>query len=394
MSLFASTNQAWQFKTLFESKFTADADPTNWTSFSSGAGAVNFVSGRNSVSLSVSGIGESSLKTSAFSYTADTTRTILFSVNLLSLSASGVIKEFGYYDDNSGFFYRADSKGFAVVQRSKSSGIVKEKIVYNSSWPKITFQNQDYNAFNFYHHLTFYIQFDWIGDGVVKFGYLQNSQEDKQFYALSFSEDDLNYYVSNPILPLTIKIKNSSSAAVSDSLDVLAVKIIDHINSSESSLNSSGTLDVNIVNTNPIAVSGNLQITGTSVNVTGVAVTNTPLPVYIVSGNFVLTDNFLNQNEITASGLIDSTIFSYTVPTAQKLYLSQVLVGGQDVGEFSIKINSVVKAKIRNSWATPSLPIYFGYFEIAASGVLDITVYNAKNKPTAYYATVAGFLSP
>ena len=90
----------------------------------------------------------------------------------------------------------------------------------------------------------------------------------------------------------------------------------------------------------------------------------------------------------------ETTLITYTVPTANNFILTGINMGGEADGEFIVYVNTVKQMVFRNSAAnrTQFLTINDNNFELAGDDILDVKVTNVSHRQNAanFEATIIG----
>lgn len=89
---------------------------------------------------------------------------------------------------------------------------------------------------------------------------------------------------------------------------------------------------------------------------------------------------FLNDgsiyDQIVALSGIEMTILSYVVPVNEKHVLLSVIIGGNDKGQFIIRINGTEELRIRNAWTSRTKEISLGDGHVNAGDSITVSVIN------------------
>lgn len=219
-------------QTLFNSKQLYDNQPFLWDDAEvSGSGTSStFSSNRASSTLGVSSntIGRRLRQTyQRFNYQPGKSF-FIFLTGILNRSGggSGITGRLGYYDDNDGLFFQQKDSIYSVVRRSNSSGSPVDTVIPQSEWNLDTLDGLGPSGFNLDFSKTqiFCIDFEWLGVGRVRFGFVVNGLV---IYCHEINNANiLNVvYMSTPNLPLRYELINDGSGG-SSTLEHICTSVI------------------------------------------------------------------------------------------------------------------------------------------------------------------------
>jgi hypothetical protein len=121
-----------------------------------------------------------------------------------------VTKRTGYYDDNDGIYFEQTGDGtLSIVLRSYVTGTPVERRFTQNTWSNDTCDGSGSSAFDLDISKTqlFWIDFQWLGVGKVRCGFVHNGE-----YVLAHeylnSNELANVYMSNPNLPIRCEMLN------------------------------------------------------------------------------------------------------------------------------------------------------------------------------------------
>jgi hypothetical protein len=92
-------------------------------------------------------------------------------------NASTVTTRYGYYDDDNGYYFQYNNGTISIVERTKVSGSVVNTVVDQTDWNinELNGNNADL-VLDVSKALIFYIQFEWLGVGIVDMGVIINGE--------------------------------------------------------------------------------------------------------------------------------------------------------------------------------------------------------------------------
>lgn len=92
-------------------------------------------------------------------------------------NAATVTTRLGYYDDDNGYYFQYNNGTISVVERTKVSGSVVNTVVNQADWnvTELNGNNADI-ILDVSKTLIFYIQFEWLGVGLVDMGVIINGE--------------------------------------------------------------------------------------------------------------------------------------------------------------------------------------------------------------------------
>lgn len=199
-------------ETLFDSKQLYDSQPLFWDDEqSSGTGTGStYNTNQASTTISVSNLTAGKRVRQTFqrmNYQPGKGQRILMTCSNL-LSTTGITKGFGYGDDKNGLFLINDGGILKFVRRTYTSG----SAVDNEE--NITLLDKNGNAVNTSKTMILDIDFEWLGVGRVRAGYVEGASV-TYFYAFTGVNNLDVVYMSSPNLPLIYWIENDGTGAAS-----------------------------------------------------------------------------------------------------------------------------------------------------------------------------------
>lgn len=171
-----------------------------------------------------------------FNYQPGKSQAIILTA-IFSDTPKGVTKRFGYFDENNGLFFQNRDGQWSVVIRSTVSGAVTERIFVQSSWNVDKLDRTGLSQLRLNNLATqiFFIDFEWLGSGRVRFGLFTGG---KPVYCHQvLNANVLNaVYMSTPNLPIRAEIVNDGTGAASG-LELICATVL-----SEGGLEENGVI--------------------------------------------------------------------------------------------------------------------------------------------------------
>jgi hypothetical protein len=133
-------------------------------------------------------------------------------------SVANCVKRIGYYDNNDGLYFVQDGTlGFAVAERSSTSGSPVDILTYQSSWnqDKMDGTGPSGIVLDVTKTQIFMIDFQWLGVGMVRYGLEINGM----LYFVHYSEHANTTltvpYMKSACLPMRYEIVNTAATSAS-----------------------------------------------------------------------------------------------------------------------------------------------------------------------------------
>ena len=92
--------------------------------------------------------------------------------------------------------------------------------------------------------------------------------------------------------------------------------------------------------------------------------------------NLAYLEDLILYDQVTALAGIETTIISHTVPLGETHLLVSVVIGGNDRGQFIVKVNGSELLRVRNAWTDRTKEISLGQEKIEAGDNLIVSVLN------------------
>lgn len=209
-------------ETIFDSKQLHDNQPLFWDDQEESGGSTTSTHSTATASTTM-GVGA----TTAGKRTRQTFRRfnyqpgksqLIFCTGVLDKSGggTGITRGFGYYDDDNGLYLEDKEGTINFVRRTKTSGVVVNNRVAQSSWNLDTMDGTGASGItlDFSKTQILIIDFEWLGVGRARMGFVVDG---KIYYAHEFNNaNNLSVvYMSTPNLPLRYQIENDGNGAAS-----------------------------------------------------------------------------------------------------------------------------------------------------------------------------------
>lgn len=211
--------------TLFDSKLIIDAAPLRWddVEVSGGGTSSTYNTNQASVTMAVGNLtaGKRVRQTKRrFPYQAGKSQLIMFS-GVFGASGTGITKRIGYGDDNNGLFFQQISTGVGVLRRTFTSGVVANNVVAQASWNLDPMNGSGPSGItlDFTKTQIFLIDFEWLGVGRVRMGFVVNG-------LIVYCHEFLNansltvVYMSLPNLPCRYSIENDGTGGAASLVQI------------------------------------------------------------------------------------------------------------------------------------------------------------------------------
>jgi len=138
----------------------------------------------------------------------------------------GIKVKDGYFDDKNGLFFytHPDSYGFGV--RTFTSGVAVDNLIPQASWniDKLDGTGRSGLDLTNYQKALFFVDFEWLGVGIIAFGFFFNRTAVYCAYYDTAATDDL-VTMSNPNLPCRTEIENDGTGVAASTTNICATVI-------------------------------------------------------------------------------------------------------------------------------------------------------------------------
>lgn len=198
-------------KTIFDTKQLGDNLPLQWSDTQvSGTATSTYTLNRASTKLGVTGnvAGRRTRQTKRrFNYQPGKSP-LIFMTGIVGNIGTGITKRLGLFDNNNGIFFEFNSSGAFVVVRSFVTGSAVDTKVALAPIPGITL--------NFTKAQIFVIDYEWLGVGIVRFGFVVDGVLYYTNKIMNANNID-SVYMSTPNLPLRYEIISAGTGTATPS---------------------------------------------------------------------------------------------------------------------------------------------------------------------------------
>jgi len=226
--------------TLFDSNLVETNGSLFWDSSTTGSGAVSWLNLEAAQQLQVgtTNADQAVRQTKEyFQYQPGKSQMILMTGVMGAIKAN-VRQRIGYFDANNGLFFEQNGTNLRVVVRSSTSGSPTDTAVNQSSWniDKLDGTGNSGITLDMSKTQIFIIDFEWLGVGRVRFGFVINGLVYYCHQVLN-ANVQTTVYMARPSLPCRYEITNTGTSASSTSMKQICCTVI-----SEGGFNYPGVL--------------------------------------------------------------------------------------------------------------------------------------------------------
>ena len=214
---------------LLENQHQYNTSPLLWDQALVGGGTVTFLPNESSVQLNVgtaSGDKVTRQTHEYFRYQPGRSQFIMVTA-LFGPSKTNVRSRIGYHDDNNGMYFERISTGVSVNIRSFTSGAVVNTSVPQASWNVDPLNGTGPSGININWDLKqlFFIDFQWLGTGRVRFGIIDNGL---YYICHEFEFGNLLTvpYTTTANLPCRVTIENLGTTATASSMKQTCISVM------------------------------------------------------------------------------------------------------------------------------------------------------------------------
>jgi hypothetical protein len=149
----------------------------------------------------------------------------------------GVQRRIGYFDNNDGLFFEHNNDTMYIVRRTSTSGSPVDNIVSQSNWncDKLDGSGPSKVVVDWTKTQIFYIDFEWLGVGRVRFGVVVDGKI-YIVHELLNTNALTTVYMKTPNLPLRFQVITTSSSPAS-SIETICASVM-----SEGGINPNGVV--------------------------------------------------------------------------------------------------------------------------------------------------------
>lgn len=193
--------------TLFDSTMRFDQRTDQWNTILGGGGATTYLPNQSSLSLAVSGNGDSVLRRSKKRFPYQPGKSLQLIQSFVGTTPiASLVQEVGLFDDDNGIMVRANGTSIEFVIRGKYDGSVQEAVIPQSEWNLDSFDDLDFSKAN-----IFTADIEWLGAGRVRLGFVVNG-EYKYCHEQNHANAIDHVYMSTAILPCSYRIASTGAA--------------------------------------------------------------------------------------------------------------------------------------------------------------------------------------
>lgn len=217
--------------TLFNSNFTYNNQPLLWDTVVTGGGTATKTTNVSSVTLNTGGTtnGDGVYMQSHryYRYEPGKSQLVLFT-GILGIQKVNVRSRYGFYNVNNGCYFEMDgTNGAAVNIRTNTSGSPVDSPILQANWnlDKLDGTGNTGITIDFSKQQIFVIDFQWLGTGRVRFGFVLNG-------ILVYCHQILNDnrltlpYMNTAQLPVRAEIFNTGTAASGTTMTSVCCSVV------------------------------------------------------------------------------------------------------------------------------------------------------------------------
>lgn len=202
---------------LFSSNFHYDLNPLFWVTSTASGGSVTANTAQSSATLSTGGTTSGAVailqSKRYFLYQAGKSQQIIMTGVMGALKAN-VTQRIGYFDDNNGVFFQQNGQALSVVVRSNTTGSPVDISIPQSQWnlDKADGTGPSGIKLNTSYAQIFFIDFEWLGTGRVRWGFYFNGILVYVHQFLYANTSTTGPYMNTGSLPVRYEIRNTATA--------------------------------------------------------------------------------------------------------------------------------------------------------------------------------------
>jgi hypothetical protein len=155
-------------------------------------------------------------------YTAGISNTILITCAMGDLGKAGVVRRWGYGNNNDGLFFELDGTTFSIVQRSSVSGTVVETRVTQNEFNSDKVDGTGTSGFNLILDKAniYWIDFQWLGVGITRFGVYSSLGNKLTLHEFTNANAYSTIYMSSGSLPILFEQYNKAITSSSSEMKI------------------------------------------------------------------------------------------------------------------------------------------------------------------------------
>lgn len=140
---------------------------------------------------------------------------------------TGVIRRWGLFDDDDGVFFQLSGTAFQVVNRNSATGSIVDTIVEREDFNGDPLQDSTIHSYaiDFSKYNLFWIDFQWLGVGRVRFGTFAPDGRKVIIHTIENPNQHTVPYMKRGTLPFRIEMFNESNTASSSEMKLICADI-------------------------------------------------------------------------------------------------------------------------------------------------------------------------
>ena len=186
-----------------------------------GTGSTPHTVNTSSIALSIAGANSRVIResTRVFCYQPGKSLLILCSF-VFGPGSTGLIQNVGYFDSQNGIFVQLNGTTCNIVKRVFVTGVVVDTVISQSNWNMNTYSTLDVTKSQ-----IFFIDFEWLGVGNVRTGFVLNGQF---IITHIFNHPNIvsTTYMTTPNLPIRYEINNPTGTVITSALTQICSTVI------------------------------------------------------------------------------------------------------------------------------------------------------------------------
>lgn len=363
--------------TRFDFTFQYDERPQIFTSLTASGGTLTYDSNKKAVILNVTTTTNSEVVYQTrqyFKYFPGKSNLLVFTGNFKS-AATNVVKQYGQFDANNGYFFELNGSTPYVVLRSSITGSVVDTKIAQASWniDKLNGTGSSGFTLDWSKQQIFVINYQWLGAGKVFYGF---DIDGKIYWCHSISNANVltTLYSQTAQLPIRAAIKNTSATA--STMEMTCGAIISEGGSSP--LGRKYTVNSGSTPRSFVAI-------GTRIPVLSIRkkLANLPTEIQLINmfGLFSVNDEFLV--EIVKNGTLTNASFADVAGHLQRDVAATAITGGDTI--FSNYARGDLVTSILGEY-DDSTNFFLGQLLDGTSETISIVATNLTASANAYVA--------
>jgi len=163
-----------------------------------------------------------------YPYTPGQGNEILMSIMVGDQGKQNVIRRWGLFDDENGLFWQISGTTIQVVIRNSSTGSVVDEVVNQDDFngDPLDDNNSSHYLLDVSKYNIYWIDYQWLGSGRVRFGTYSPSGEKIQVHTFYNSNNKTVPFMNNGSQPFRIEQLNTSTTSSSSELKMVCATIL------------------------------------------------------------------------------------------------------------------------------------------------------------------------